>query len=146
MPNPAKPVERKRRTGNPGRRHLPNLARVIALPMADGPVEPLRPLGVEGRRTWDRIWSSGGSWISTTTDIELVQLCCEAMDERTALRVAVFRGADWRERVALRHLEQSILSMFSSLGFTPVDRTRMGVAEVQAVSKLEAIQARAAKR
>jgi hypothetical protein len=34
----------------------------------------------------------------------------------------------------------------SALGFTPVDRTRMGVAEVRAVSKLEALQARAAQR
>ena len=68
------------------------------------------------------------------------------MDERTALRVQVLRGSDWRDRVALRQLDRSINSMLSQLGFNPVERTRMGVAEVQAVSKLEAIQARAAKR
>ena len=95
---------------------------------------------------WDRIWSSGGSWVSPATDIELVQMVCEAMDERTALRVQVLRGAEWRERVALRHLERSINSMLSQLGFNPTDRTRMGVAEVQKKSKLEALQERAARR
>lgn len=146
MPNPPKPVERKRRTGNPGKRALPQLASVTALPAADGIPDPLRPLGAEGRRMWDRIWASGGTWVSPATDIELVQMVCEAMDERTALRVQVLRGAEWRERVALRHLERSINSMLSQLGFSPTDRTRMGVAEVQRKSKLEALQERAARR
>ena len=146
MPNPPKPVELKRRIGNPGKRALPRLASVTVLPAHNGAGEPLRPLGNEGRRMWDRIWASGGLWVSPATDSELVQLVCECMDERTALRLQVLRGSDWRDRVALRQLDRSINSMLSQLGFNPVERTRMGVAEVQAVSKLEAIQARAAKR
>jgi len=79
---------------------------------------------------WDRIWAHGVSWVAKDTDIELVQMCCEAMDERVALRIAVLRGSDWRDRVALRALEAEIRTMLSALAFTPVDRTRLGLAEV----------------
>lgn len=144
MPNPPKPIEAKRRTGNPGKRRLPSIASVTALPAAEGIPEPLRPLGVEGRRMWDRIWTSASTWIAPGTDIELVQMACEAMDERTLLRVNVLRGSDWRDRVALRSLESDLRSMLSALGLTPVDRTRMGVAEVKRESKLDALRARQA--
>lgn len=144
MPNPPKPAERKRRAGNPGKRPLASLASVTALPPAGEPPEPLRPLGTEGRRMWDRVWSSGQTWVAPGTDIELVQMVCEAMDERVALRVQVLRGSDWRDRVALRSLESDIRSMLGALGFTPVDRTRMGVAEVKQASKLEQMRARRA--
>lgn len=146
MSNLPKPTEQKRRIGNPGKRALPSLASVSVLPPAVGIPDPLRPLGQEGKRMWDRIWSGAAAWVAPATDIELVQLACEAMDERIALRVAVLRGADWRDRVALRSIEHDLRTMLSALGMTPVDRTRMGVAEVRGLSKLEALQARAAQR
>jgi len=145
MANPPKPVERKRALGNPGKRTLPPLASVTSLPATGGVPEPLRPLGPEGRKMWDRIWTGGATWVAQQTDIELVQMCCEAMDERVALRVAVLRGSDWRDRVALRSLESDLRSMLASLGFTPIDRTRMGVAEVAQESKLDALRARRAR-
>lgn len=146
MPNPPKPVERKRRLGNPGKGSLPPLASVTALPPAAGIPDPLRPLGQEGRRMWHRIWGNAAVWLSPGTDIELVQLACEAMDERVALRVTVLRGSgEWRDRVALRNLDDQIRAMLSALGFTPVDRTRMGVAEVRQESKLDALRARAGR-
>lgn len=146
MPNPPKPVERKRRTGNPGKRALPKPGTVHRLPTNPTIPEPLRPLGQEGRRMWERIWESGGTWVSAKTDIELVQMLCEALDERIALRVQVLRGAEWRERVALRHLERSIQTMLSQLGFTPTDRTRIGAGEMAPTSKLEELKSRANRR
>jgi hypothetical protein len=93
---------------------------------------------------WDRIWSEGAVWLSPNTDIELVQMLAETMDEREGLRRFVMSGeAEWRDRVALRSVDDQIKSILSALGFTPADRTRMGVAEVRAVSKLEQLQARA---
>ena len=91
---------------------------------------------------WDRIWPSGGSWIAPSTDIELVQMACEAMDERVSLRVAVLRGSEWRDRVALRTLEGDLRHMLSALGLTPTDRSRLGVAEVRAQSVLEGLRER----
>ena len=125
---------------------MPNVASVVALPVSDSAPEPLRPLGSEGTKLWERIWTSGARWISQSTDIELVQLVCEAMDERTQLRVTVLRGSDWRDRVALRSLEGDLRGMLSTLGMTPTDRTRLGVAEVRAESVLEQLRSRAATR
>ena len=146
MPNPPKPMERKRKTGNPGKRAIPKPGTVHLLPINTNTPEPLRPLGQEGRRMWERIWESGGTWVSAKTDIELVQMLCEALDERIALRIQVLRGAEWRERVALRHLERSIQTMLSQLGFTPTDRTRIGAGEMAPTSKLEELKARANRR
>jgi hypothetical protein len=144
MPNPPRPAEVKRKLGNPGKRALPALATVAALPATDGVPTPLRPLLNEGQRLWDRVWSDGAVWLSPATDIELVQMLAETMDEREGLRGFVMTGeGEWRDRVALRSLDDQIKSMLSALGFTPADRTRMGVAEVRAVSKLEQLQARA---
>lgn len=146
MANPPVPAERKRRTGNPGKRALPKIASITTLPAADDIPDPLRPLGQEGRRMWDRIWSSAQTWIAPSTDIELVQLACEAMDERVALRVTVLRGGDWRDRVALRSLDSDLRNMLSALGMTPTDRSRLGVAEVRQQSRLELLRARQANR
>lgn len=145
MPNPPRPTEAKRRLGNPGKRTLPDQSKVISLPAAVGVPEPLRPLGQEGRRMWDRAWSNGAVWLSPASDIELVQLLAESIDEREALRAVVLSGeGEWRDRVALRNLDDQVKSYLSALGFTPVDRTRMGVAEVRQQSKLEAMRARKA--
>lgn len=147
MPNPPKPNEVKRKLGNPGQRALPAVATVTALPAADGVPVPLRPLMHQGQRMWERIWGDGAIWLSPNTDIELIQMLAETMDEREGLRSVVLSGeGEWRDRVALRSIDDQIKSMLSALGFTPVDRTRMGVAEVRSMSKLDALQARAAQR
>jgi hypothetical protein len=137
MPNPPKPNEQKRRIGNPGKRPLPDLKNIIKLPMASETPEPPRPLGAEGFKLWNRIWASGKTWLSPDSDIELVTILCESMDERTQLRLAVLRGTDWRDRVALRSLEGQLVSILSSLGLNPTDRSRLGVAEVKARGALE---------
>lgn len=145
MPNPPRPIEAKRRTGNPGKRRLPDPSTVIALPAADGIPDPLRPLQVEGRRMWDRIWSRGAVWLSPASDAEVVQMLAEAMDERVTLRDRVMSGEnDWRDRIALRQLDDQIKALLSSLGFTPTDRAKLGVAEVKQMSKLDAMRARKA--
>jgi hypothetical protein len=142
MPNPPKPNELKRKLGNPGKRPLPLKQNLIALPMAHVIPEPLRPLGPEGKKMWDRIWDAGKNWISPSTDIEQVTILCESMDERVQLRTVVFRGGEWRDRVALRQLDHQITSMLSLIAFNPVDRSRLGLAEVQAVSRIQELMLR----
>lgn len=143
MGNPPKPVERKRALGNPGKRALPSKSKVIALPaVGPEPPDPPRPLGPEGLKLWGRVWKAGRAWISPTTDLEVVLMLCESMDERVALRVAVLRGADWRERIALRHLDRQLSSLLGQLAFTPVERARLGMAEVDNASRFESLRAR----
>jgi hypothetical protein len=143
---PAKPTEIKRKLGNPGQRKLPNQSEIQMFePIAYIP-EPHRPLLKYGREFWDKVWGSGLSWISPNTDAELLLMTCELVDERWNLRVRVMQSNDWRERRGLRDLDSRIVSNLSLLGFTPADRSKLGVAEVKAISKMEALKRRADER
>jgi hypothetical protein len=79
-------------------------------------------------------------------DIELLQMVCEQIDERQALRMRVLRDNDWRERASLRALDAQVLDCLSLLGFTPVDRARLGFVEVKIQNELEAFRERKANR
>lgn len=146
MGRPPKPTELKRLQGNPGKRALPKETEMILLPAADGIPEPSRPLLKYGQEMWDRIWGMGNSWISPTSDIELVLMTAEMVDERWNLRVKVMGSEDPKLRRGLRELDKMIVSNLSLLGFSPTDRMRLGVAEVKKQSKLEELLAKKAAR
>ncbi len=136
MANPPKPAELKLLQGNPGKRGM-RLNDAVA-PMEYGYVEPLRPLGVVGRQFWDSIFGAGELWISIRTDVQLVQLVCELMDRREVLREAFL--ADPVERkvnMSLLETEKAIVSGLSLMGFSPADRTRLGLVSVKTKSKLQ---------
>jgi hypothetical protein len=143
---PAKPTEIKRKLGNPGRRPLPDSSIVQFLEPAVFVPDPSRPLLKYGREFWDKVWAGGLGWISPNTDAELLLMTCELVDERWNLRVRVMQSNDWRERRALRELDDRIIRNLSLMGFTPADRSKLGVAEVKAISKMEALKRRANER
>ncbi len=140
MANPPKPIEQKRLTGNPGKRAMPKEGQLVVIPQVENP-DPLRPLGSAGLMFWDEAWGRGQLWLGRT-DKWLVQLTAEMFDEREELRVIVADRTErgdkdaWRDRRQLRDLERSIVSNLSLLAWTPVDRSRYGLAEVKAKSKL----------
>jgi hypothetical protein len=72
-------------------------------------------------------------------------MLCEQIDERQILRLRVMRDGDWRERNGLRQLDAQIVSGLSMLGFTPTDRTRLGLAEVKFENKLDDYRKRKAQ-
>ena len=145
MPNPPKTTEQKRLTGNPGKRALPKKADTIALP--GGRVDPLRPLEYAGQQLWDSVFSNGELWISSRTDIHLLQMTSEQLDRRETLRAALVESpTENTVLMRLGELEKSIAGNLGLLGFTPSDRTRLGLAEVKAQSKLEELMARKANR
>jgi hypothetical protein len=139
---PPKPIEQKRMLGNPGKRPLPEPGDIQALPAISKIPDPARPLLTHGRELWDRVWSVGATWISPNTDMEILLMTCEMVDERWNLRIQVMQTDDPRMRRGLRELDRQIVSNLSLLGFTPADRSRLGVAEVKARSKLEELLAR----
>jgi len=145
MPNPAKPVELKRKLGNPGKRAMPGEGELMTI--EGGFREPLRPLGEAGQQLWDEIYMVGGMWISPRSDTQLLQMCCELLDRREILREEFL--ADPTERkvnMSLLETEKLIQTSLSLLGFTPSDRSRLGLAEVKAKSKLEELMDRRANR
>lgn len=86
---------------------------------------PLHPLGVAGSALWKRVWAANDGTL-LNIDSHVVQMLCECVDERVALRLSVFTEGDWRDRVALRTLEGEISTMFGLLGLNPLARHRLG--------------------
>lgn len=143
---PSKPIEQKRLLGNPGKRALPDEGTIALIPMATSTPEPTRPLLRYGRELWDKVWDTGINWISPNTDTELLLMTCEMIDERWNLRVRVMTDNDPKDRRGLRELDRAIVSNLSLLGFSPSDRSRLGIAEVKKMSKLEELMAKKAQR
>ncbi len=143
---PAKPIEQKRLLGNPGKRALPDQSAITLIPMAEVAPNPTRPLLKYGQELWDKVWDTGINWISPNTDTELLLMTCEMIDERWNLRVQVMTNNDPKDRRGLRELDKAIVSNLSLLGFSPSDRSRLGLAEVKKMSKLEEIMAKKAQR
>lgn len=141
---PPVPTERKRRLGNPGQRKLPDTSKVIALP----PVQDATPqqLGPAGKAMWDLI-TNECKWLAESDRASVVFLC-EKVDRRQDL-VARLESSDpvlYTDKGyayanplvgMISTVENEIVKLLSLLGLTPADRTRMGLAEVKAKSKLE---------
>ena len=141
MGRPPKPIEQKRALGNPGKRPLPQEGSLVLLPSMYEVPEPPRPLVTEAAKAlWNRTWTMGQTWLSPQTDIELLLMTCEMVDERWNLRIKVLQDNRPEERKGLRDLERQLIANLSLLGFTPTDRSRLGVAEVKKISKLEALR------
>ena len=137
---PAKPIEVKRKLGNPGRRPLPDQSELEILEPAEAMPEPPRPLLEPGRKLWERVWGAGIGWISPTTDIELLLMTCEMVDERWNLRIKVMQTDNMQMARRLDNLSRIIAANLSMLGFTPSDRARLGLAEVARRSRLAELQ------
>jgi len=88
-------------------------------------MNPLHPLGVAGLALWKRVWAANDGTL-LNIDSHLVQMLCECVDERQALRLSVFTEGDWRDRVALRTLDAEIEKMLGMLGLNPLARHRLG--------------------
>ena len=136
MPNPGKSAEEKKRIGS--REPIKDSVLVIQ-PIKNAP-EPMRQLGHAGLDLWNRAWLGKSTWLKDT-DLDLLQLTCEQLDERDSLRAFVLENMEaWHERAALRLLEKDIQSNLIQLGFTPTARQKLGIQEVKAASKLQELQ------
>jgi len=137
---PAKPIEQKRKLGNPGRRPLPDQGELEILEPATDIPEPPRPLLDPGKKLWERVWGAGIGWISPVSDIELLLMTCEMVDERWNLRIKVMQTDNMQMARRLDNLSRIIAANLSMLGFTPSDRSRLGLAEVARRSRLAELQ------
>lgn len=142
MPNPGKSPELKKLLGaknaNAGMSLTPMPLKAIP--------EPSRRLYESGLNLWNSAFTRPDTWLANT-DLELLMLTCEKLDERDSLRIYVMDNIDaWHERAGLRLLEKQIEDNLNMLGFTPVGRQKLGIQEVKAQSKLEELMARKAQR
>lgn len=142
MARPPKPLEQKRMTGrSPGRdsggRKLPEVASVVALPMADGVPDPPSDLLLDGRRLWERAWGAAITWLSPDSDMEAVENACRLADDLAVARHRYRATSDPSDGRIVVQLAKSVSDALSVLGFDPTARSRLGVAEVKRASALE---------
>jgi hypothetical protein len=135
MPNPPVPIEVKRKRGTLRPDRIPggstDLAAVPALEPTMADQTPLEAL--------DRVLAAGVSWLAET-DAPTVALLYSLFVERAEMVSGGYNRSE------LRMLDKQIHELLSACGFNPAARTRLGVAEVKAQSKLEEIRERQAKR
>jgi len=143
---PAKPTELKRLLGNPGNRPLPDINNVTHLPMArEIPAAP-ENLGEAGLKLWDRAWSMAITWLSPDSDFEAIKNASLLADASEAARnkyMATLEANDGRAFVAIN---KAYTDALTSLGFDPVSRSRLGVAEVKAATSLDKLLERRQNR
>lgn len=143
---PPKPIEEKRRQGNPGQRPLPDKGTVVALPPIQS--EPPAHLSGAGLVLWSDLMSIA-PWISVTDGKALVELCdlvCHRQEMSEAVKrdglVLQSPNGAYQAHPLLAHIRDTskqIHALMSLFGLTPSDRTRIGLGEVAAQSKLQAM-------
>lgn len=124
---PPRPIEQKRRLGNPGKRPLPAAGVLAAVPAADASV-----LDLPAREAVERVVEEG-YWLAAS-DAPTVALLREAVEDYQRLRSA---GSAPRE---IREARAEVERLAGLCGFNPRERSRLGLAEVKAASKLEQLR------
>lgn len=154
-----KPLEVKRRTGrtpdtDSGGRKLP--VPVVALvAVATIPRAPAT-LGDSGRAVWDRLWTAGQAWLSPTLHLDILTRLCEAHDEREAIRAQIIQdgymveGSTGKQRsnplfARLTVVEDQMTRWETLCGFNPAAMSKLGYAEIKAVSELDKMMSRRRK-
>lgn len=130
MANPPVPTEVKRKRGTLRADRMPGgiteLAAVPALPRTDADASPLE--------AFEKVMQAGW-WFAATDAPSLAMLRC-MLEERQELTSGGY------DRAQLRALDKQIIELLSVCGMNPAARSRLGLAEVRATSKLEEIRAR----
>jgi P27 family predicted phage terminase small subunit len=156
---PAKPTEVKRATGNPGGRPLPN-APLPSQGLVSASAIPVAPvLSEDGLQLWAHVWNAGRSWLSPESDYTLVRMLCEAHDEHESIRRRLNDGEVDRYYVTangqivthplvtqLSNLRSQMTAWLAAIGFSPADRSRLGLAEVRVRDELDELEKRRASR
>lgn len=142
----AKPTELKRALGNPGKRKLPDKGKVIMLPQISN--EPPAHLTKAQKDKWIELRRLA-PWIAVTDEpllTTLIEKLTRQKQLQKELKKSKFvlytdKGYAYANPLfgMLSTIETEIFKILCQLGLTPVDRTKMGVAEVKARTKLEEI-------
>lgn len=134
------PVEKRRLTGNPGKRPIPVPVAVIEGTIDRIP-DPPEHLGVAGKARWQEVWSVADKWLVPQLDMGLLVRYCEGFDERAYWKGQLKRGRMTTGSVGqprvhpgsieLAKLDERLTRWESELGFTPVGRARLHVEKRQ---------------
>lgn len=130
---PPKPVEQHRRTGTfDASRHGKGALHAVE-PVSASPYE------LEAADIFADIMTAGAPWLARTDAIRLSMLR-ESLEERARLLPVAESSTEARKQ--LRDLNREISEWLSLLGFDPAARSRLGLAEVKAMTALEDLKSR----
>lgn len=147
---PAKPVESHRLAGNPSKKQLPD-APLPGAGLAAATDVPTPPsLGDDGLLLWSHVWRAGKQWLSPDSDQTIITLLCQAQDEHEEIRRLIASGEIARYYTTangqmvthpmvtqLANLRAQMTSWLAAIGFSPADRSRLGLAEVRVRDELD---------
>lgn len=147
------PLELKRRRGrtdhtDSGGRPLPVSGEIVPLAMAERtPALPpeIVPSGA-GAELWQQIWHEGITWIAPQTDMAAAVFVCRTADALAEARRQWHSTMDPKDARVMIALGKQFMEGLSVLGFNPVARARLGVAEVKRVTALDKLMERRAQR
>jgi hypothetical protein len=144
MPNgrPPKPAELKRVTGNPGKRKLPELSVVQTIPMASSVPDAPEGLGADGVAIWEAAWGSAITWLSPVSDYHAIENAARLADDLALARKKYRATLEPGDGRLLVHINKAFVDSLSALGFDPTARSRLGVAEVKAISAIDKLLAK----
>ena len=156
---PAKPVELHRLAGNPSQKQLPD-APLPGEGLAGMDSVPTPPdLGEAGLELWYHTWSAGRQWLSPESDRTIITLLCNGQDEAEGIRLMIQSGEIERFYTTangqmvthpmvtqLATIRTQMTGWLAALGFSPADRSRLGLAEVRVRDELDDLQRRRLER
>lgn len=149
MPAQPVPLERMMARSNNGKtlggRDL-DVIDVSGLPVHEPPPEP-EGLGERGRLEWHKIWTAG-RWLWPDQDYAWVEQVSRAYDDlatfrdevaRMGLTVEGYNGQTVANPLIaeMRKCEDTIRKCLSAIGFSPTDRARLKLTELQGASELQ---------
>lgn len=140
MARPATPIEIKRKRGTLRADRTP----VVLTAVAPADTDELAAMGPMGQAFLD---AGASAWLSRTDQVGLLRLIDEAWSERESLR-ARWIASDYSNGTVAKRLgdvEANLTKWLSLAGLTPSDRSRLGLAEVKAMSKLEELRSKAGR-
>jgi hypothetical protein len=135
---PPTPTETKRKLGTLRADRMPGGMQLAVVAACEPTMADQSPLSA-----FDSVMAMGVAWLAQT-DAPSLALLRDLLEERDGLKRALADGVG--DRKHLRDLDKQIIELLSTLGFNPAARSRLGLAEVKAASKLEGIRASQAKR
>ena len=157
---PAKPVEAHRLAGNPSKKQLP-AAPGLGEGMAGASEVPTAPahLGDPGLQLWAHVWTAGRQWLAPESDQTIILLLCEAMDEYAGIKRQLETGEVERFYTMangsmvthplvnqLKDLRIHMTTWLAAIGFSPSDRSRLGLAEVRVRDEIDDLMRRRNER
>lgn len=138
---PATPIEVKRKRGTLRKDRTP----VVLTAVAPADVTVVEAMGPVGQAFLD---AGAAAWLSATDQVGLLRLIDNGWSEYESLRARWIASDYSNAQVAKRlgDVEANLTKWLSLAGLTPSDRSRLGLAEVKARSKLEELRSKAGRQ